>query len=208
MPDEKASSQKIRIKFASGEEFEAEGPLDFIETQRDYFLALVRKEPISPAQNREDISVSGSLTPHTEAFSGTYRGNAAIPNTATPARPAISSPADTFSNTRPWEQLLKHEGDVLFLRRKLRLSTDEAALLILGGNKVLLHQKECRALLLAKAVALSGFKIPRLDRQLTSAIKLGYILCIGSKRSRAYSLTPAGFAHAFMLAQKKAAELP
>ena len=208
MPDEKSSSQKIRIKFASGEEFEAEGPLEFIETQRDYFLALVKKEPLSPARNREDTSVSGPLTPYTRNFSGMYRGNTAIPSEVNPAPHTIPGATDAFSNTRPWEQLLKQEGELLFLRRKLRLSTDEAALLILGGSKALLHQEECRALLLAKAVALSGFKIPRLDRQLTPAIKLGYIMCIGSKRSRAYSLTPAGFAHAFMLAQKKAAELP
>ena len=73
--------------------------------------------------------------------------------------------------------------------------------------KILQKKEEYRALLLAKGISLSGFQIPRLDRQLAPAIKLGYVLCTGSKRNRSYSLTPAGFAHAFMLAQKKAAEI-
>ena len=200
-------TQKIRFKLANGEEFEAEGSLEFIESQRSYFLELIKKKPPhnTPAPRplpppREDSSVSGTLTPRLYATApGTYADGpsrnpvAPIPYTETALPP-----------NRLWEQLLKQEGDTLFLRRKLRLNASEAALLILGGAKTLLNTEECRALWLSKAIALSGFQIPRLDRQLAPAMKLGYILCIGSKRSRAYTLTPAGFAHAFMLAQKKA----
>ena len=205
MTPEHDKTQKIRLKFANGEEFEAEGSPEFIEKQRDYFLALVNKrKPNTPALTpREDASVSGTLTPRLYATApGTY---AHTPTPVQAPKPAPAAPPP-FSNNRLWEQLLKQEGDIVFLRRKLRLSAQDAALLILGGAKALLNQGEYRALLLAKAVALSGFHIPRLDRQLAPAIKLGYILCIGSKRSRSYALTPAGFAHAFMLAQKKAAD--
>ena len=71
--NETDKTQKIRFKFANGEEFEAEGSLDFVEKQRDYFLALVKKKPLSaPAAaapfksttaprviSHEDVSVSG-----------------------------------------------------------------------------------------------------------------------------------------------------
>lgn len=207
MREDKTNSQKIRFKFANGEEFEAEGTLDFVERQRDYFLTLVKKKPLPPVTHplHEDTSVSGPLAPRLYATApGTYAsgpvresvaGNSPIPNTNA-----------SFSRTRVWEQLLKEEGDLLFLRRKFRLSADEGALLILGGAKTLLDQSACRALFLSKAMERSGFQITRLDRQLAPAVKLGYIRCEGAKRSRTYALTPAGLAHAFMLAQRKAAD--
>ena len=46
------NSQKIRFKFPNGEEFEAEGSLEFIESQRNYFFALLEKknaQPVAPA---------------------------------------------------------------------------------------------------------------------------------------------------------------
>ena len=206
MTDEHRQLQKIRFKFANGEEFEAEGTLDFVEKQRDYFLTLIKKRPQLSA--REDTSVSGPLTPRLYATApGAYA-------TAAPTQGSPSSPKQQNSFTADlhhgnlWLQLLKQEGDILFLRRKLRLSPQESSLLILGGAKDLLDRPACSALFLAKALERSGLHITRLDRQLAPAIKLGYIRCEGAKRSRTYALTPAGFAHAFMLAQKKAADLP
>ena len=202
------NSQKIRFRFANGEEFEAEGTLDFVEKQRDYFLTLIKKKPLATAAltNREDTSVSGPLTPHLYATApSTYaRGSAREITTPTPEIPNTEA---AFSGPRVWEVLLKQEGDLLFLRRKFRLSSDEGILLVLGGARALLNKAACSALFLAKAIERSGFQIARLDRQLAPAIKLGYIRCEGAKRSRTYALTPAGFAHAFMLAKKKAADI-
>ena len=197
MIDEHNKTQKIRFKFANGEEFEAEGNPEFIESQRDYFLALVNKRKPNTLTPREDASVSGTLAPRLYATApGTYT------HTPTPTQ----APEPPFSNSRLWEQLLKQEGDKVVLRRKFRLSPHEASMLILGGAKILLNKTAYSALALSQAVELSGFQISRLDRQLAPAVKLGYIVSEGSKRSRTYALTPAGFAHAFMLAQKKAAD--
>ena len=40
---------KIRFRFPGGEEFEAEGSREFIEQQRNYFLALIGKKMSGPA---------------------------------------------------------------------------------------------------------------------------------------------------------------
>ena len=204
------SSQKIRFKLASGEEFEAEGSLDFIQSQRDYFLTLINKPGPAPAfpnrpRPQEDTFVPGTRAPRLYATApGSYAYNPARPTPPAPAEEPIPADAKTvFSGKRLWEQLLKTEGDLVFLRRRLRLSPDDGMLLILGGAKELLEKETYSALLLARAAERSGFQITRLDRLLAPAAKLGYILIEGIKRSRTYALTPAGFAHAFMLAQKK-----
>lgn len=207
MLEDKKNSQKIRFKFSNGEEFEAEGTLDFVEKQRDYFLTLIKKKPLTPLPSSapEDRSVSGTLTPRLYATApGTYATDPT--RKQEPQTPAIPNTEASFAGTRVWEQLLKQEGGLLFLRRKFRLSPDEGILLVLGGARALLNKPACSALFLAKATERSGFQMTRLDRQLAPAVKLGYIRCEGAKRSRTYALTPAGFAHAFMLAQKKAAD--
>ncbi len=217
--NETDKTQKIRFKFANGEEFEAEGSLDFVETQRDYFLSLIKKKPLSrPTQTgginssatagsaalQEDASVSGTLTPRLYA---TAPGSYAY-EPATPAKPApttdVPSNDGPFLGTHLWEQLLVQEGDNLYLRRKFHLSADDAALILLAGGKELLRKDGCSALWLSRALAKSGFETGRLDRLLAPAQKLNFLLCQGVKRSRLYMLTPAGLAHAFVLAEKKA----
>ncbi len=209
-------TQKIRFKFANGEEFEAEGSLDFVEKQRDYFLALVKKKPLPSSARpvadpsartipQEDTSVSGTLTPRMYATApGSYASE--TKKTAQTA-PFFANTADDkpiFSSTRVWEQLLTQEGDNLYLRRKFHLSADDAALILLAGGKELLQKDGCSALWLSRALAKSGFDAGRVDRLLAPALKLNFLLCQGVKRSRLYMLTPAGLAHAFVLAEKKA----
>ena len=205
--DNMNKTQKIRFKFANGEEFEAEGTLDFIEKQRDYFLELVKKKPSRQALTstaREDSSVSGPLTPHLYATApGTYADDKRATISTPQAAPSALS-TTPFSGTRLWEQLLAQEGDLLYLRRKLRLSADEAALIILAGGREILSQEDCSALRLARSLEKSGFETGRLDRLLAPAAKLGFIESRGSRRGRSYTLTPAGLAHAFVLAEKRA----
>ena len=198
-------THKIRFKFANGEEFEAEGTLDFVEKQRDYFLTLIKKQlPDNPDAYRvtEDRPVIGHL-------STLERVRAHTTTQSKPTR-QIENPSWQTAQTPPaydghlWEQLLKQEGDYLFLRRKMHLSADQAALLISAGRKALLGKSGASALGLSRALEKSGFTILRLDRLLAPAISLGYLQCEGIKRSRLYKLTPAGQAHAFVLAQKKA----
>lgn len=219
-------NQKIRFKFANGEEFEAEGSLDFVEKQRDYFLSLIKKKPLTahtvpaplPAKVsrsglREDTSVSGTLTPRMYATApGSYASDSYAyekqkPTQTTPFSANDSDEHPAFSGVRLWEQLLTREGENLFLRRKFHLSTDDAALILLAGGKELLNKNGCSALWLSRALTKSGFTVGRLDRLLATALKLNFLLCQGTKRSRLYMLTPAGMAHAFVLAEKKASGL-
>ena len=205
MTNENKDSQKIRFKFANGEEFEAEGTPDFIEKQRDYFLTLVKKKPLTSTAPltgiiREDTSVSGTLTqPFSSLSSYEKRG---LSSSAVPSE-ALPTTNNSFSN-HLWEQLLGQEGDILFLRRKLRLSPTEGALLLLAGGRELLKKPGCSALWLSRALEKSGFSVPRLDRLLAPVLSLGYLQSEGIKRSRLYALTPAGLAHTFVLAEKKA----
>ena len=222
--NETDKTQKIRFKFANGEEFEAEGSLDFVEKQRDYFLALVKKKPLSaPAAavpfkpttaprviSHEDVSVSGTLTPRLYATApGSYASDPYASDSQKIDKKApfsTTTPVEqpTFSGSRLWEQLLAREGENLYLRRKFHLSADDAALILLAGGKELLGKDGCSALWLSRALAKSGFDTGRLDRLLATALKLNFLLCQGAKRSRLYMLTPAGLAHAFVLAEKRA----
>lgn len=62
-----AEIQKIRFKFPNGEEFEAEGSLEFIESQRNYFFALMEKknaQPVAPALVRPQSTPKEPSYPH------------------------------------------------------------------------------------------------------------------------------------------------
>jgi len=214
---------KIRFRLPNGEEFEAEGPQDFIESQRTYFLNLIgraaRRETSLPQLGGENVQppATAVLTgPKPTAANAT---GAPLPPQTAPqpaSKPSVytlasSYTAQTAGGISPhvrhlWEQLLKEENGYLILRRKTRLSVQEAALLILAGAKNLLGETHYRAILLAKSIKLSGFEPARLDRALQGEIKAGYLTAQGSKRSRSYALTPAGYAKAFMLAQKRVGE--
>ncbi|MCQ2410067.1 MAG: hypothetical protein MJ053_00565 [Elusimicrobiaceae bacterium] len=198
MNNENNLAQKIRLKFANGEEFEAEGNREFIESQRDYFLALVKKLPPARQQSgnpsAEDTVATGTLVPALYATSSSSKKGHAAPQNP------------VFPNTRLWEQLLTQEGEQLALRRKFHLSADEAALILLAGGRELLNKEGGSALWLSRALEKSNFAVPRLDRLLAPAVKLGLIQSQGAKRSRLYMLTPAGLARAFVLAEKKALE--
>ncbi len=190
---------KIRFRLSNGEEFEAEGPQEFIDSQRTDFLILIGKKNSSlklplPQQNTpvspQPISVAHSsvMTSRNPSINGT-------------------SPVDsTFSGKHLWQHLLKEVGGLLILRKKARLAADEAALLILAGNKELYNQAQYSAILLSKSLKESGFETGRLDRLLENSLKQGYLDCKGSKRSRCYQLTPSGLAKAFVLAEKKVGE--
>ena len=210
-------TQKLRFKLTGGEEFEAEGSLEFIERQRDYFLSFIRKNPLpqQPSQTRNKLPhqpPAGTFLPREDSsVPGTlYPGLAASIQEGEEIAPQLppSAAQAAFPGKRLWEQLLTTAGeDTLYLRRKLHLTVPDAALLLLAGGKELLEKPHTSALWLSRSLEKSGFELTRLDRVLAPSIKQGYILCQGSKRSRLYSLTPTGFAHAFVLAGKKANSL-
>lgn len=93
MSDTNEKKVKIRFKFRSGEEFEAEGSPDFIESQRAQFLQLIGKEGRSASTTRPSVS-----HPPTRAFSAP----AAEPSPLPAANfPPLTGPAAAFPRMQP-----------------------------------------------------------------------------------------------------------
>ena len=224
---------KIRFKFRSGEEFEAEGTPGFIERQRDQFLRLIGKPQDKPSRKDKPsnghlpllppqlpLPVPGSLTagpetlpsfqpdtaPEEPAF---LRRNRQDFSSLYPTSNTSGSPVPTGSDIRLWEDIVKTEDKLVILRRKNRLLTAEtAALVLIAAAKILLGaQNGYRALHLSKALAKSGYGGERLDRILAGEIRMGTVKSFGSKRSRLYILSDEGFAKAYVLAGKLAGDL-
>ena len=169
---------KIRFKLPGGEEFEAEGPREFIDAERAKFLALVNHHPAVPQP------------------------------TLMPALQPQTKPTDQhLTELYFWEKLLKEDGSTLVLRRKTKWTAQETALVLLAGARVLLKQPAYPALELARSLIACGIEEGRLDRLLASEIQAGRIVGEGIKRSRTYQLTNEGFARAFVLAEKQLKEL-
>ncbi len=59
---------KIRFKLPSGEEFEAEGPREFIDQERAKFLALVNHHPAVPQPTLTPAQIKPTDQPPTELF--------------------------------------------------------------------------------------------------------------------------------------------
>ncbi len=166
---------KIRLRLPNGEEFEAQGPREFIERERNYFLALIGH-------------AAPSATPIVSA-------RAPIQTLTSPAH---SSHTEMYL----WEKLLKEDGNILILRHKAKLLPQEVAALLLAGARVLLKKPAYPALELARSLIACGINEGRLDRLLASEIQAGRIVGEGNKRGRTYKLTNEGFARAFVLAEK------
>ncbi|WP_428073326.1 hypothetical protein [Candidatus Avelusimicrobium aviculae] len=221
---------KIRFKLPSGEEFEAQGPKDFIEEQRAYFLNLTGKKPTQGEGKRLYSSVSPLPKPETPVQPAprqrpTYpiypAKQTPIPQEAnfpTGLQPTvIPASGGGFAPEVPlnqegvaslWEKLFKVEEGALVLRRKSRLLTPQtAALVLIAAARVLRKENEYSALHLSKSLRKSGYGEGRLDRLLLSEMRAGSIESAGSKRSRAYKLSSEGFARAIVLAEKIAEDL-
>lgn len=170
---------KIRLRLPNGEEFEAEGPREFIEQERNYFLALIGQGKAAA----QALAQSAGLA-------------------VVQPKPAPNTAAPQHTEQYLWEKLLKEDGDTLILRRKAKLPPQEVAALVLAGARVLLKQPAYPALELARSLKACGIEGGRLDRLLAGEIQAGRIVGEGTKRSRTYKLTPQGFARAFALAEK------
>lgn len=233
MTDESEKNLKIRFRFPGGEEFEAEGSREFIEQQRNYFLALIgkgatapvsampapRKRPTypltdevrsAPIQPRPVPSAKPTLAftePQTPQPVPIPPLSAIPPAMRSSNMPQNGANAEITAPVRLWEQLLKEEGEIVVLRRKMRLNAAEAASLLVAGARILLKKPTYSALNLSQSMRKSGFDEGRLDRILTPEIRNGHLESEGTKRSRTYRLTNEGFAKAFVLAEKLAQEL-
>ena len=195
MNETNSKSFKIRFKLITGEEFEAEGTQEFIDSQRTMFLELSQRQPhANTPRFSTDLQQPGSMP---EPFPKTYLPGISQPDTA------------IFTGKRLWEQVVQLTAENLpILRKKAHTSPQEGALLLLAALQELRGDKGgLNAISLSRALQQSGFAdIGRLDRLLAPLIELGYLTSQGSKRSRKYMLTQPGLTRAFVLASKKAGE--
>ncbi len=170
---------KIRFRLPNGEEFEAEGTREFIEHERNYFLALIGQGKAAA----QALSQSAGLI-------------------AVRPQPAPNTAAPQHTEQYLWEKLLKEDGETLILRRKTKLTPQEVAAIVLAGARVLLKKPAYPALELARSLKACGIEGGRLDRLLAGEIQAGRMVGEGIKRNRTYQLTPQGLARAFVLAEK------
>lgn len=201
MSEQEEQKVKIRFKFRSGEEFEAEGSPAFIEQQRGEFLRLIgkaRKSAVSAEQAQAEKEIFSPL-PEIPA------AEISRPLTRPAGTPKEPDFIPALPNRRIWEEITRLDDQgTLYLKKKSRgVAADTAALLLIAAAKTLLGMENgFSALSLAKALAKSGYSGGRLDRILTAELRQGTIKASGSKRSRAYLLTDEGFAKAFVQAEK------
>lgn len=228
---------KIRFKFRSGEEFEAEGSPDFIDKQRSDFLQLIGKDgrktslrvpaPAVAESAAHSVDTEPTISYTTPVEAPAASGSAAwphnwptaeggMPSTVLPpinttisaaeraAKRVAPSSTQGMPDVRLWEEIVRVEDNMVFLRRKNRLLTsDTAALVLLAAAKVLLGLPDgYSALALSKSLKKSGYGGERLDRVLGGEMKMGTVRSVGSKRSRLYLLSDEGFAKAYILAGK------
>ena len=176
---------KMRFRLANGEEFEAQGTREFIETQRNQFLALIGQR--GGTQQSAICPQANCNTPPAKTW---------------PQAKASGLNGLAHTELYLWEKALKEDGQTLFLRKKTKLNAPEIALLLIAGAKKLLNKNEYPALELAKSLKACGIEGGRLDRMLAGELASGRILAQGNKRARAYKLSSSGEARAFVLVEK------
>jgi len=184
------NKMKIRVRFAGGEEFEAEGSQNFVEQQRNYFLSLLGKTVPGKMSAAQPVNTATPIDFY-EKPSEISSGTRSI------VRENIISP------TRMWERIIREDGVRVYLRQKFKITVQEAACLLIAGARVLLKKPSYSALELSKSIQSSGFALPnRMDRLLAGELENGILISEGSKRSRTYQLSDQGFAKSFILAEK------
>ena len=228
MAGDRMKITRVKMRFKTGEEFEAEGDSGFISRQKEEFLQLIGKTPapvFPPAQARpretrpeyfEPPKFTPQPAPQTLPSAPVTPEYNAPENFVLPRHvrgPLPAAPSENAAQTmRPpaavnalavWNNVCAVEDDLVILRRKFKLLTPPlAALILLSAAKVLLKQNYYSSLKLAKSMKISGFMEDRLDRILSSEIRQGTVLFEGEKRNRVYQVADEGFARAFVLAEK------
>ncbi|NLO91853.1 MAG: hypothetical protein GX410_07680 [Elusimicrobia bacterium] len=171
---------KVRLRLKDGSEFEAEGPASLVISEKNLFLSG-NAQAASPQQSTPD-----QQPPQSQGH-----------NTETPRQ------ADKL----PWSRLAEERNGIIYLISKPQEATAaDAALLITAAAKMVAQIDQLPALQLSKSLKKSGYFQGRLDRITAKEVKNGFLSALGTKRNRAYCLTPKGLARAFALAEKLLAD--
>jgi hypothetical protein len=125
----------------------------------------------------------------------------------------LTEPAEKASEPRaepePLARILDQDGSDLELRALPagRGDPQDACLALILGAETRLGQPKPTAAQLAKWLRKSGFKIKRMDRILSEALRAGRILASGTRRSRRYELSTKGRIQALLACERLARAL-
>ena len=191
---------KLRFRLKTGEEFEAQGDLDFISAQKEAFLNLLKTpKGLNSIINTYRQDEQGQE--QTQRFLNKPAYLRQQPSwTSTMQKTPLKTPSGEV-----WDKVAYGDGENIIIRRKSKLIKPQiAALIVLGAAKVLVEKDTLSALELAKSLKLSGYlkEGQRLDRLLEKEIKEGLISYEGSKRTRLYRISATGQAKAYNWAEK------
>jgi hypothetical protein len=171
-------TMKIKIKVGDCE-FEADGPVETVQSQFDAFKEIVS---LMPRTNSPRQTVNSTQTVENKS------DDKSIPNVEI-------------------EKILHVAGRVVSLTA-IPASTTDAALLIMLGHKDQRNNVSVTGQEIGDGLAQSGRPVPRVDRIMDDAIQDAYVLKTGVKRGTRYRLTNQGLVKALAVARDLMATLP
>ena len=170
MPGEKDC--RVRLRWPSGAEFEAQGTAEFVASEGKDFLQKLQDAGLASA-----AEASGA------------------PEGRTPRRlgvPQIAWDEITELAGRTLQLRAKLSGEK---------TERDACLVLMACAQKKLNEAKPTATQLAKWLRRSGYPVGRMDRALQDAVAQGEILASGSRRARRYELTASGRLKALLLAE-------
>lgn len=172
--------ETTRIKMKIGEfEFEAEGPAETVQEQLASFSELISKMPSTPAKEAPSELTQPPLNQH-------------IP--------------EIFPRV-PLEKIMHASGRVVSLTA-LPASVEDAALLIMLGQKDMRENISVTGQEIGDGLEQSGRRVQRVDRILEKAIGDTFVIKTGFKRSTRYRLSNLGLSKALEVARDLIATVP
>ncbi|MGA9964128.1 MAG: hypothetical protein WBQ10_02900 [Terriglobales bacterium] len=169
-----------RLKIKIGDhEFEADGPVDVVQSQFSAFRDLITAFPAKPAPE--------------------------APRQDQLEERKVSNP-DSFPHL-PLEKIIKVEGRVVSLTAKCD-SVDEAVMLVLLGQKDFRNNQEVTGAEIMDGLKQSGYMLDRVDKLLDKLASEGSTIIIGVHRGRRYRLTNQGLSKALGIAKEVLATVP
>jgi len=180
------SEYRLKIKIGS-HEFEAEGPADAVAKQFSDFKEIISKIP--------DLPVA-TTAPTAPALSNTTAASG-----PSPSAPTLPPPVSALN------KIFRVGGRVISLTA-LPGSDNDAALLIMLGQKELRDNDAATGSEVKDGLELSGYKTGRIDRTMDRFVTDGLVLTMGRNRGRKYRLTNQGLAKAQAIADELQRKVP